>query len=121
MVNILYCWQISDKFLILYSFDTLKVITSTENGFEENKSISGHFYLVKSSGEYFEITTELRVSEIFSGNSNKNPGQGSVDDLFRSMIIIKESGFSLYSGLYCTKPGMHCKLWWRCYLYQSVR
>ena len=65
MVNILYCWQISNKFLILYSFDTLKVITSTENGFEENKSISSHCCLVKSSREYFGITTELRVSEIF--------------------------------------------------------
>ena len=90
--------------MIFYSFDTLKVITSTENDFEENKSISGHFYLVKSSGEYFEITTELRVSEIFSGNSNKNPGQSKKE----SMIEIKESGFSLYSRLYGTKPGMHC-------------
>ena len=121
MVNILYCWQISDKFLILYSFDTLKVITSTENGFEENKSISSHCCLVKSSREFYGITTELRVSVIFSGNSNKDPGQGSIDDVFRSMIVIKESGFSLYSGLYCRKPGMHCKLWWRCHLYQSVR
>ena len=97
--------------LAFIQFQRIKTILIIENDFEENKSISDYRCLVKSSREYFGNTAELRVS---SGLFRNRPYRVEL------MIQIKESGSSLYSRLYSTKPGMHCKLWWRRNMYQSV-
>ena len=49
VANILYCLQISNKFLALYSFDTRRGNKNIPNDFEENKFITDHSCLVKSN------------------------------------------------------------------------